>query len=30
MQDSLYGPGGVLQGYNQFSAFGRGDFRNHS
>jgi hypothetical protein len=26
----LYGPGGVLQGYNQFSAFGRGDFRNHS
>jgi hypothetical protein len=21
---SLYGPGGVLQGYNQFSAFGRG------
>jgi hypothetical protein len=22
--DQLYGPGGVLQGYNQFSAFGRG------
>jgi hypothetical protein len=22
--DQLYGPGGILQGYNQFSAFGRG------
>jgi hypothetical protein len=24
MQNQLYGPGGVLQGYNQFSGFGRG------